>query len=347
MRGAGVAVKQLAAPLMELGYKVELVPYDDQNDFGVAVTVAKEIVADPEILCGVGPYASRVLNQVKEIYHQAGLAFVSPSVTAAFVSESGYLEVNRVVGRSDGQGAVGAQFAKAQGFSRVFVINQSGDFTQFNAYHFRNEASRLGIEVVGNMTADNAKDFGLLIDRVITASADLVYFSTLSVEQAGTFFREARAAGYQGAFLGNEGIDDPALLEFSGPLVIDGGMYYTAVAAPASYYPEAAEFLEGFATLYDVTPQLYSAQAYDSAGVCMQAIEQASKAKGGEIPTRAEVASAIRALRNYTGITGVYNFNQNGDPDPATYFVFQVISADPNDWDQNTVVASFEIAPPE
>ncbi|HEU0296640.1 MAG TPA: branched-chain amino acid ABC transporter substrate-binding protein [Anaerolineales bacterium] len=348
MRGAELAVKQLAAPLMELGYKIELVPHDDKNDFGVAVDVAKEIVADPDILCGVGPYASRILNQVKEIYHQAGLAFVSPSVTAAFVSESGYLEVNRVVGRSDGQGAVGAQFAKAQGFSRVFVISQSGDFTQFNAYHFRNEASRLGIEVVGNTTADNAKDFGSLIDRVMTANSDLVYFSTLSVEQAGAFFREARAAGYQGAFLGNEGIDNPALLEFAGPLVIDGGgMYYTAIAAPASYYPEAAGFLEGFGTLYDVTPQLYSAQAYDSAGICMKAIEEASKVKEGEIPTRTEVASAIRALQDYNGITGIYNFNKNGDPNPATYFVFQVVSADPNDWDQNTLVASFEIAPPE
>src|SRR3990172_9384299 len=81
MRGAELAVKQLTDPLTELGYKIELVPYDDKNDIGVAVAIAKEIVADPEILCGGGPYASRILNQVKEIYHQAGLAFVSPSTT--------------------------------------------------------------------------------------------------------------------------------------------------------------------------------------------------------------------------------------------------------------------------
>jgi branched-chain amino acid transport system substrate-binding protein len=347
-RGAELAVTQLADPLIELGFKIELTPFDDQTDFGVAVAVAKEIVADPDILCSVGPYASHIVNQVKEIYHQAGLVFVSPSATAAFVSESGYLEVNRVVGRSDGQGAVGAQFAKAQGFSRVFVISQSGDFTQFNAYHFRNEASRMGIEIVGNMRTDATKEFGSFIDRIMTNNTDLVYFSTLNVEQAGTFFREARAAGYMGAFLGKEGIDSPALLEFSGPLVIDGGgMYYTSIAAPASYYPEAAEFLEGFETLYGVTPQLYSAQAYDAAGACMKAIEEASKARGGEIPTRAEVANAIRALQDYQGITGVYNFDKNGDPNPAQYFVFQVISADPDDWNQNTLVASFEVPPPK
>src|SRR5512138_2240268 len=92
MRGAELAVTQLADPLMELGYKVEFTSYDDQNNFGIAAEIAQQIVADPEVLCIVGPYTSRVSNQVKEIYHQAGLAFVSPSTTAAFVAESGYLE---------------------------------------------------------------------------------------------------------------------------------------------------------------------------------------------------------------------------------------------------------------
>jgi branched-chain amino acid transport system substrate-binding protein len=348
MRGAELAVRQLADPLMELGYKVELVPYDDQNDMGIAVTVAKEIVADPDTLCVVGPYTSRILNQVKEIYHQAGLAFISPSATAVFASASGYPEVNRVVGRHDGQGAAGAQFAKDQGYSRVFVISQGSDYAQFNAFHFRNEASRMGIDVVGNMTTEATENFGQYIDRILTTNAELVYFSTLSVEQAGTFFREARAAGYTGAFLGNEGIDNPALLEFAGPLLTDGrGMYYTSIGAPASSYPGAAAFLEDFETRYGGAPQIFAAQAYDAAGICMKAIEEASRAKGGEIPTRAEVAQTIRALQDYKGITGTYNFNKNGDPNPAQYFVFQVISTDPEDWNQNTLIDSFEVTPPE
>jgi branched-chain amino acid transport system substrate-binding protein len=79
----------------------------------------------------------------------------------------------------------------------------------------------------------------------------------------------------------------------------------------------------------------------------MKAIEAASKTKGGELPTRAEVANAIRALQDYQGITGIFNFDKNGDPDPAQYFIFQVISTDPNDWDQNTLIASFEMPPPD
>ena len=347
MRGAELAIRQLAGPLMSLGYKIELLPYDDQNDIGAAVANAKEIVADSEILCGVGHYTSRVLIQVEEIYHQAGLAFVSPATTAAFVTESGYLEVNRVVGRNDSQGAAGARFAKAQAFARVFIISHSGNYGKFNAYHFRNEASRGGVQVVGDMQTDAMENFGSILDRVLATNADLVYFGGLA-DQGGAFFREARAAGYMGAFMGPDGMDEPALLEFAGPLLVDGGgMYYTAMAAPAIDYPGGAKYALDFETLYGVTPQLYSVQSYDAAGICMKAIEEASKAKGGEIPTRGEVAEAIRALKDYQGITGTFNFDKNGDPNPAQYFVYKVVSADPNDWSENTLIATYEVAPPK
>jgi branched-chain amino acid transport system substrate-binding protein len=348
MRGASLAVRQLADPLMDLGYQIRLVPRNDENSPRIAVSVAKEIVADPDVLCTVGPYTSSILNEVKEIYHQAGLAFISPSATAAFASGSNYLEVNRVVGRHDSQGAAGAQFAKAQGFSRVFIISQSENYSRFNAYYFRNEASRLGLEVVGNMTTNVTKKFGSIIDRILATNADLVYFSTLSEEQAGVFFREARTAGYDGAFLGNEGIASSALLEYVGSSEInEGGLYYTTIAAPATYYPEAATFVEDFKTLFGEFPQMFAAQAYDAAGICMKAIEEASKAKSGEIPSRADVANAVRALHHYPGITDVFNFNANGDPDPAQYFVFQVTSTEPFLWNQNQLIASFEVSPPQ
>ena len=348
MRGAELAVEQLADPLMELGYRVEPVPYDDKNELGIAVEISKQIAADSNVLCSVGPYTSRILNQVKEIYHQAGLAFISPSATAAFVTDSGYLEVNRVVGRNDGEGAAGAQFAKAQSFARVFIISQNNDPAKFIARNFRNTVSHLGLTVVGDTVTDTEQKFDQFINRVVSNNAELVYFSTLSPGQAGSFFREARAAGYLGAFMGPGSLDTPSLLEFAGPLLVDGGgTYYTNVILPSSGYPDAANFVDQFETRYSAKPQSFAVQAYDAAGVCIKAIEEASKAKHGEIPTRAEVADAIRALKDYQGITGVFNFNQKGDLDPARYFVFQVDSVDPAAWDQNPLVASFEVVPPK
>jgi len=347
MRGAELAVAQLGSSLQELGYAVELAPYDDQNDIGVAVENAEQIIADTQILCGVGNATSAVFVQLQEVYHQAGLAFIAPSTTSESVTTRGYLEVNRLMGRNDVQGTAAAQFASAEGLGRVFIIRQDSDYGRVIADNFTDEADHLGIQVVGDVATDAVEAFGPLIDQLLQANADLVFFSTRSVEQAGAFFREARAEGYRGTFLGPDGLDTPALLEFAGPLLIDGGgMYYINMVLPASGYPGADDFAADFETLHGTTPYLFAAQAYDAAAICMLAIQEAAIAKGGDLPTRAEVAAAIRAVQDYVGITGIYSFDENGDPSPARYFVFQVISPDPEDWSQNALVAELALPSP-
>jgi branched-chain amino acid transport system substrate-binding protein len=343
---AEMAVKQLVGPLQELGYKIELVSFDDQDSIDVAVTNANEIIADPEILCGVGHYTSRIMIQASEIYHKAGLAFVSPSNTSTTVTDRGYLEVNRVVGRNDGQGMAGAQFAKEQGFAAVYIITQSGDYGKKNADFFKREADHIGLPVVGTFTTDITENFESVVTRMMSANPDLVYFSS-TADQVGPFIREARAAGYSGAFLGIDGANTPDLLNLAGPLILDGGgMYYTEMAAPASFYPDAAKFVEDFQILYGTNPLIYTAQAYDATGICIKAIEESVKAKNGELPTREEVANAIRALVDYKGITGTFSFNKKGDPVSVKYYVYQVTSVDPANWGQNPVYASYDVAPP-
>jgi branched-chain amino acid transport system substrate-binding protein len=78
---AELAVEQLQRSVNDLGYKVEFVPYDDQQKIDVAIMNAKQIVKDPQVLCGVGHYNSPIMIQASQVYHAAGLAFVSPSST--------------------------------------------------------------------------------------------------------------------------------------------------------------------------------------------------------------------------------------------------------------------------
>jgi branched-chain amino acid transport system substrate-binding protein len=347
LRGAELAVAQLAGPLMELGFAIELVPYDDEFDIGIGSATALEIVADPDILCGVGNLTTRIQFQVAEIYHQAGLAFISPSATASFLTGQGYLEINRLIGRNDYEGIAGAQFVKDQGYARVFIITQAGDLPQFIVNHFQDEVERLSLTVVGDVVIDTEDDFDWLIGQVLASEADLVYFSTVSLNQAGTFIRDARAAGFMGTFLGMSGMDNPALVEIAGPLLVDGGgMYLTNAVAPAVYYPGAGGLRDDFLTTYGESPGLFAAEAFDAAAICLKAIEMASQAVGGELPARAEIAGAIRALESYMGISGNYTFDENGEPSPARYFVFQVISPDPADWGQNELAATYELSPP-
>jgi ABC-type branched-subunit amino acid transport system substrate-binding protein len=64
------------------------------------------------------------------------------------------------------------------------------------------------------------------------------------------------------------------------------------------------------------------------------------------MPTRAEVAQAIRALKDYAGITGTITFNSIGDPVVAKYFVIKVGFSDPTKWSTNPIDQTLDIAPP-
>jgi branched-chain amino acid transport system substrate-binding protein len=345
LRGAELAVLQLGGPLMENGYKVELVSYDDQNNTETAQKNAREIIADPQVLCGLGHFNSRITIQTSNLYHQAGLALVAPAATAGLLTDRGYLEVNRVIGRIDGQGIAAAQFAKDQGFSNVYII--SGSETLKNAEYFRSEAERIGIQVQGmvitSMTESNMRQ---IINRLMKSKPELVYISN-PTEEALPFFQKARTAGYMGPFLGTEALNEPDVLTAADPSLVEGGgLYYTLTSPPIDFYPEAAQFIQDFEAAYDATPRLFAARAYDAAGICLKAIADASKAIDGEIPTRAQVTNAIRTLKDYQGITGTYTFNRQGDPTFAEYYVYKVVSVDEDTWDQNLIVGSYAVTPP-
>ncbi len=344
-RAVEMAVGDLAGPLNQLGYEVQLVSYDDKSEVKTAVANAREIVGDPQILCGVGHYYSSVTMQAAEIYHAAGLPFISPSNTNAKVTSLGYVDVNRVAGRDDSEGAAAAQFAKSQGFAAVYILQNNYEPLKKNGEFFKREADRIGLKVVGVLSTDVSDDFSAIVKRVMNTGADFVYFAG-SAGQAGPFFRQVREAGFAGGVMVMD--SNPALAELAGPRLSEGkGAYYIDTAVPVSAFPGAATFAERFETLYGAAPHTYAAQAYDAAGICLKAIEETSRNVAGNLPTREQVAKAIRGIVDYPGITGTYNFDKRGDPTLSKYFVYKVTSVDPGGWPQNPVAGTFDVAPPK
>jgi branched-chain amino acid transport system substrate-binding protein len=330
-RGAELGVEQMGTALTSMGFKIELAPFDDQGNPDTGVANAKQIVSDPAILCVVGHYNSGVQIPSSEEYHNAGLANVSPANTNPKVTTRGYLEVNRIVGRDDVQGVVGADFAAAKGMKTAFVVHDKTAYGQGIAEFFKQEAENKGVQVLSPMLA---------------ANPDIVYFGGM-YGQAAVLFKQAREKGYMGMFMSDDGFDSSDAAKIGGQALLDGaGTFYSTVSGPAAVYPGTAKFVADFKTKYGSDPQPFAAQGYDSAGICMKAIEAAAKAKNGELPTRAEVANAIRALKDYPGITGTITFNSIGDPLVAKYFVIQVGSADPAKWPENPINQTLDIAPP-
>ncbi len=345
--GAELALSQLSGPLQAMGFKVELAPFDDQADPTTGVANAKRIVSDPTILCIVGHYNSGVQIPSSEVYHTSNLANVSPANTNPKVTDRGYIEVNRIVGRDDVQGVVGAQFASGKGIKSVYILNDKTAYGQGIAQFFQKKAEALGIKVLGFDGTDEKANFDAILTPILSAKPDLVYFGGI-YDQIAVFIKQARAKGYQGMFLSDDGFDSPEAVNIGGQAILDGaGTYYSTVAGPAKLYPGTAKFQTDFKAKYNADPKPFAAQGFDSMGVCLKAIENAAKDAGNKAPARDAVSKAVRALKDYQGITGTINFNAKGDLVEAKYFVIQVVSADPAKWNDNKIDQTLSIAPPQ
>lgn len=341
--GVELAIDQLSGPLNDLGYTVEFVPFDDQATPDVGVANAQNIVNDAAILAVVGHLNSGVALPSSEVYNDNDLVMVSPANTNVNITDRGYPTVNRICGRDDAQGAAGAQFAASiEGVESVYILHDTTAYGLGVAEFFQAEAEAQGLVVLGFEGTEEAANFEGIIQPILALDPDLIYFGAI-YSQSGIFINQARTAGYAGFFVGPDGFDSSEYSELAGDAGV--GTYYTTVAAPVTIYPDAADFAAAYEERYGEPPQPFGAQAYDSTGIVLQAIASLIEANG-TLPTRAEVAEAVRATTEYAGITGTYTFDDNGDPEIGQYYILEVGSADPDEWNNNSLLSSQEIPSP-
>jgi branched-chain amino acid transport system substrate-binding protein len=339
--GAQLAVEKQKGALEKMGFKVELVPFDDQAKPDVGVSNAKNIISDKDILAIIGHLNSGVAIPSSEIYKEVNLAMVSPANTNPAVTDRGYPNVYRVCGRDDVQGPVGAEAAATVVKAKTaYVIHDKTTYGQGVADFFKEAAEKKGIKVLGVEGTEEKANFDPILTPIKARNPDLIYFGGI-YSQGGVFFKQAREKGIKAKFLGPDGLDSPDLVKIAGKAVVN--MYYTTAAMPPSD-TQAKQFATDFKKRFGKNNGPYAAEAYVSASIALKAIESA--AKGGKMPTRDEVTRAVRGGK-YTGITGTIEFNEKGDPKKAVYYLMQVTSDNPEKWAENKEARRLPIAPPE
>ena len=337
--GAQLAVDKMKGPLEKMGYKVELVPFDDQAKPDVGVANAKNIIADKDIMAVIGHLNSGVAIPSSEVYKEVTVAMISPANTNPTVTDRNLPNVNRVCGRDDVQGVVGSEFAKGQNAKSVYVIHDKTAYGQGIADFFKADAEKKGIKVIGFEGTEEKSNFDPILTPVKAKNPDLIYFGGI-YDQGAPFFKQAREKGLKAKFMGPDGMDSSDLTKIAGKAVV--GMYYTSAAGPASALPKAKSFVDEFKGKFGKNPEPYAAEAYDATAIALKAIEAA--AKGGKL-TREDVSAQVRKVK-HSGITGDVEFDGKGDRKKALYFVLQVASDDPGKWGDNKIVKQLTIAPP-
>jgi branched-chain amino acid transport system substrate-binding protein len=338
--GAQLGLEKFKGPVEKQGFKVDLVPFDDQAKPDVGVANARNIIADKDIMVVIGHLNSGVAIPSSEVYKEVSLPMISPANTNEKITDRGYPNVNRVCGRDDVQGPVGAEFAATTlKVKSVYIIHDKTTYGQGVAEAFKADIEKKGVKVVGFDGTEEKSNFDPIVTPIKAKNPDLIYFGGI-YDQGAPFFKQAREKGVKSKFLGPDGLDSSDLVKIAGKAVV--GMYYTTAAAPASS-PQAKQFADEFKKKFGKNPEPYAAESYVAVAIALKALEAVTA--GGKAPTREAVATAIRKVK-YTGMTGTIEFDDKGDPKKASYYVLQVASDNPEKWTENKEAKRLAIAAP-
>ncbi|OGV67373.1 MAG: branched chain amino acid ABC transporter substrate-binding protein [Lentisphaerae bacterium RIFOXYB12_FULL_65_16] len=319
--GAQLAVEEAQSAFAAHGIKLELTPQDDQASPDVGVAVAKRMVNDAEILGVVGHFNSGVAIPASEVYKDYDLCMVSPANTNPKVTERRYPNINRVCGRDDVQGPVGAEFAVTElKAKRVLVINDKTAYGQGVAEAFKQKAAGLGATVVGFVGTEEKANFQSLILQMKVHKPDFVYFGGI-YDQGGLLLKQMREKSIPAVFMGPDGMDSSEFVRIAQNAAL--GAYYTTVAGPVDQYPAAAEFAKSFEAKFTKKPESFALYAYDSANVLIAALKELTLQNPGQTPARVDVCKAVRKI-SFPGITGLIEFNDKGDRKKADYYIVQL-----------------------
>src|SRR5881296_92683 len=171
--GAQLAVEKFKGTLEKQGFKVELVPFDDQAKPDVGVANAKNIIADKDILTVIGHLNSGVAIPSSEVYKEVNLPMISPANTNEKITDRAYPNVNRVCGRDDVQGVVGSEFAHATMKAKsVYIIHDKTPYGQGVAEFFKNDVEKKGVKILGFEGTEEKSNFDPIITPMKAKNPD-------------------------------------------------------------------------------------------------------------------------------------------------------------------------------
>lgn len=308
--GARMAIEALnARGVVVAGKKVrfELMAEDDGGDPKQATGVAQKLV-DARVNGVVGHETSGTTIPASKIYHQAGIAQISPSSTSPKYTQQGFNTAFRVVANDIQLGqALGRHAVKDMKAMRVAVIDDRTAYGQGLAAEFAKSLKQQGAQVVAReYTHDKATDFNAILTRIRAQKPDLVFFGGMSAV-AGPMLRQMKQLGFEARMMGGDGICSDEIHKLAGGAMADGQVFCAeAGGVDAAGRAGLDKFRADYRKRFGIDVQINAPYAYDAVMTMADAmIKAGSTAPARYLPTLARTA--------YQGVTGPIAFDARGD----------------------------------
>jgi len=300
-----------------------MVEADDYCDGEQAVAAANKLVA-AGVAAVFGHPCSGAAIPASRVYSDAGLLMISNRATNPKLTEQGFRNVFRVVGRDNVQGQIaGDLLAERWGNQLIAILHDGRACGKGLAEETKKRLNERGIaEAIFEAIEPGKVDYWDIVQKMRAMGVEVLYFGG-HPHEAGLIIRQAREHGYELQLVGGDALvlEDFALI--AGP-ASDGTLM---TSPPEPLNPKAAEFAAKAPGSLRPSFEIYAVFQ-----VWAQAVE-----KAGTIATEA-VAEALRSHEFHT-ILGTIGFDGKGDVIGHEIFVWYV-------WKKGKYGAADRASPP-
>lgn len=305
--GAELAVEKLNSEGGALGKDFSIVTFDNRGTQLGSRDAAKKAV-ERKVAGVIGPERSSYALSAAPVLQENKIPTITHLATHKDVTRIGDY-IFRACYTDEYQGAELAKHAiDAMGTSKAVVLRMvDEDYSLELSRYFKDSYEALGGEVVwvGDYKSKDI-EYSEIVLKAKEAKPDLIFIAGYT-KDVGLIVRKARDLELDARFLSGDGIESTAY-NFGGPAV--NGLRSATHWHEDVDSKESREFKAKYVQEFkkSAVDGESVALSYDATMIIGEAIRR-SKSLDGEAVKR-----EISSTDNFKGVTGVYSFNQNGDP---------------------------------
>jgi len=292
------------------GRPIELIYEDSASQKEQAINAAKKLIGRDHVVAILGPTLSSEMFAAGPVANERGIPIIGTSNTAKGITDIGEFVFRTSLPESD---VLPVTLKKAQakfGIKKVALLYSNDDsFTKSGFDVFKETLDKLGIEIATIETfSTKDTDFSAQLTKIKSLNVDALVVSALA-EAGGGLVLQARQLGIPKTvpIIGGNGFNSPKIAEIAGDAaegVISGSPWFIAKEGAQNQ-----NFVDSFRKKYNMDPDQFAAQAYDTMYILAAAFDRA-----GEADSKKLRDALIKTENN--GLLGPFKFG--ADRSPAT-----------------------------
>jgi branched-chain amino acid transport system substrate-binding protein len=260
----------------------------------------------------VGHLNSGTSIPASTIYNSANIPVISGSATNPKLTEQGFKNQFRVVGRDDQQGpAIAGYLAGEAKPKTVAIIDDATAYGEGLANEVEKTLNQARIKVLPREKGtDKTTDWKAILTKLRGRKPDAVFYGGMDAT-GGPLVKQARELGMKVVFAFGDGACTDEMGKLAGEAA--EGLLCSQAGIPVAAADK--KFLDNYKTKFNAEPILYAPFTYDAANMIIEAIKKANS------PDPAKYLPELAKLE-YKGATGQVSFDEKGDRKDAEMTIF-------------------------